>query len=178
MWLEFADPGDPALICSAATRELARALASIGTTAEVWAFHSAVDAGPIRDGNSGNATAQGLNRASRVAKARKEELPRPAFVTQEAVAQCSPALRDGDFTASFGEQVSLTDSDVEGARVVPLTIHSEAVMRRMAQRIRAVAERIEAEAPPVAQEQSEVEVGALDRGDGDESVGSSDVAAG
>jgi adenine/guanine phosphoribosyltransferase-like PRPP-binding protein len=144
-WFEFAVPGDAAVLCAAAIEAHAAALASTGAAADGWVFHLAVDHSTLMSGAVGNTTAECLDRTARVAKADESNENRPAFVTDDTLAECSDGVRD--LTAPSGQSVALTEQE----QIEPRKIDSPATMRQLTSQIRLTAGGLLTDLP-VAQE--------------------------
>ena len=164
-WLAFDDRGDPAVLCAALIQQHVRALRSLGDDEVSWRFHAAIDDGRIVDGDAGNATANCINRAAKLAKHTELELePDAVLVTDEARQLCSPALHSEDdaLMPSLGRSV-----EVPGGAIVPQLVDTAAVVRGLAERMRQAARRIEQTAATMAAEQPPAPGMAVDPGDQD-----------
>jgi hypothetical protein len=146
IWLEFEQPGDPAVLCAAAVQQHALALRSTAVPSLWWGFRVAIDEGPMRMGDGGNTIGLCLDRVSKLAKVRKDddESIERVLVTPDAARLCSPTLREPQLMARFREEVELEQVDLPGARFVPCEVDAVKVLRELCARVSAVAAEITA----------------------------------
>lgn len=157
VWLEFSQPGNPAVLCATVIQQHAAVLRSTGSPLVRWGFHIAVDAGKLQDGAGGNVIGLCIDRPANLAKAATGDASlERTVVTPEAIKSCSSSLRDGTGVSICNTEVDLAQNlpDVASkyARFVPYHVDAERSTRVLAERIAAVALAIAAEPRTITDE--------------------------
>jgi hypothetical protein len=139
IWLEFAESGDPAVLCAAAVQQHVLALRSTGVDSLWWGLHVAVDHGNLIDGDGGNVVGEPCDRIALIAKGSGEEdLYDDALVTDEAASGCSASLRDERLMRRLGYPIVLVDAEGDGrpgSTIHPLKLNTSATMELLCRRI-------------------------------------------
>lgn len=148
IWLGFAAFGDPAAICAAAVQQHLQAFRSVGLDQLTWGAYVVVNHDPLQPADGGGAIGVCLDRAAKLADARKRDarIVERVLLTPEAVERCSPPLQE---LMTRLDPVTLADVDDPRVHFAPSEIDVDAVMASWRERMSAtVASLAELHGPP------------------------------
>jgi class 3 adenylate cyclase len=175
LWLDFGKSGDPAVLCAALIQDHAAALRSTHNPATWWGFRVAIDTGTVRDAAGGNVIGLCIDRAAKLAKARRDapSLER-VWASPEAIGACSPTLREGGAIALSDTEVDLASAvPAAAARFRPFDVDARRLVAAQAAQIAATADEIVQATPKPSTD----EIEPRDEADTEDGIGRQDAAS-
>jgi hypothetical protein len=93
-WLEFDQPGDPAVVCAAAARVHTAALRATYLVRPRWRAHIVVNFDRIKEGDVNNSISRVLDEMNVMCRVGDDGSGEPINVTRPVLDACSPAVRE------------------------------------------------------------------------------------
>jgi hypothetical protein len=143
IWLDFGQRSEAALMCAAAIQQHMRALRSSDLRSMSWALHMCIDEGRLRPFDGGAVDGDCIDRSARGAKEEYEEKGEDAtLISTTAAARIGAELREDGIMHPLGHDIKLTDAELPGALMSVEVVNTSVVMRRLRDRMQALAQRI------------------------------------
>ena len=151
--LDFGQRPEAAVMCAAAIQQHLRALSSTDLRSMSWALHMCIDEGSLRNSDGGAVDGDCIDRSARGAKEDYEgKREDGTLLSATAAARIGAELSEAEVMRPLEHEIKLTDAELPGALMAVEVVNTGAVLRRLRDRVRALAQRVAASVPS-AQEQ-------------------------